>query len=241
MDYINSEPEFFKFLTDVENITKNTRTNYISWLRFLGQNHLINDRITEFSISKIIEIENIAKNNRNIYSKVKDISNFKAALNKYLKFIKEEYNTKIFIEIENKVSEIKSRKDISITEKQNLILSRIGQGKFRNKLIDYWSGCSITKLDKVNLLVASHIKPWSESNDFERLDVFNGLLLLPNYDKLFDKGYINFDDKGKIRISKYLNENDLKVLNINPHIKLINIETKHIEYLHYHNEKCFIK
>ena len=65
--------------------------------------------------------------------------------------------------------------------------------------------------------------------------------MLQNYDKLFDKGYINFDDKGKIRISKYLNENDLKILNVNPEIKLINIENKHKEYLQYHNENCFIK
>jgi predicted restriction endonuclease len=145
------------------------------------------------------------------------------------------------VEIEDKVTEIKNDKKIPITEKQNLTLSRIGQGKFRNELINYWSGCSVSKLDKVNLLVASHIKPWRESNNFERLDVFNGLLLLPNYDKLFDKGYINFDDKGKIRISKFLNSNDLKVLNVNSEIKLVNIENKHKEYLEYHNENCFIK
>lgn len=241
MDYISSEPEFFKFLTEVENITKNTRTNYISWLRFLSQYHLIDDKISEFTISKIIEMEIVAKNERNFYTKEKDISNFKSALNKYLKYIKEDFSTKIYVEIEDKVTEIKNDTKIPITEKQNLTLSRIGQGKFRNELINYWSGCSISKLDKVNLLVASHIKPWRESNNYERLDVFNGLLLLPNYDKLFDKGYINFDDKGKIRISKYLNENDLKILNVNPEIKLVNIENKHKEYLQYHNENCFIK
>lgn len=241
MDYISSEPEFFKFLTEVENITKNTRTNYISWLRFLSQYYLIDDKISEFTISKIIEMEIIAKNERSFYTKEKDISNFKSALNKYLKYIKVDFSTKIYVEIEDKVSEIKNDKEIPITEKQNLTLSRIGQGKFRNELIIYWSGCSISKLDKINLLVASHIKPWRESNNFERLDVFNGLLLLPNYDKLFDKGYINFDDKGKIRISKYLNDNDLKILNVNPEIKLINIENKHKEYLEYHNENCFIK
>ncbi len=241
MNYIDSEPEFFKFLTEVENITKNTRTNYISWLRFLSLNHLIDDKISEHSIFKIIQIENSAKNNRSFYTKDKDISNFKSALNKFLKYIKEDYNTKIYLEIENTISEINISNNISITEKQNLTLSRVGQGKFRNQLIEYWEGCSITKLSKTNLLVASHIKPWRESNNFERLDVYNGLLLLPNYDKLFDKGYINFDEKGKIRISKYLNESDQKVLNINPELKLANIENKHKEYLLYHSENCFIK
>jgi len=241
MDYISSESEFYKFLTEVENITKNTRTNYISWLRFLSQNHLIDDKISEFSISKIIGIEGSAKNERDFYSKEKDISNFKSALNKYLKYIKTDFSTNIYVEIEDKVSEIKNSVEIPSTEKLNLTLSRIGQGKFRNELINYWSGCSISKLDKVNLLVASHIKPWRESNNFERLDVYNGLLLLPNYDKLFDRGYINFDDKGKIRISKYLNQNDQKILNINSDLKLKNLENQHREYLGYHSENCFIK
>lgn len=241
MDYLNSEPDFFKFLTEVESITKNTKTNYISWLRFLCQFYLIDDKINELSISNIIENEHNAKNYRNFYSKGKDISNFKSALKKYLKFIRSDFSNNIYIEIENKISEIKSSTKITVTEKLNLTLSRIGQGKFRNELINYWSGCSITKFDKVNLLVASHIKPWRESNNFERLDVYNGLLLLPNYDKLFDKGYINFDEHGKIKISKYINEDDQKILNINPEIKLLNIENSHREYLVYHSENCFIK
>ena len=241
MDYISSEPEFFKFLSETENITKKTRTNYISWLRFLSQYHLVDDKISEFTILKIIEKEVSAKNKRNFYTKDKDISNFKSALNKYLKYVKGDFGTKIYFEIENKLDEIKNDKKISITEKQNLILSRIGQGKFRNQLIDYWAACSISNFGNTNLLVASHIKPWRESNNFERLDVFNGLLLLPNYDKLFDKGYISFDNKGKITISKYLNEKELKILNVNPETKLINIENKHNEYLQYHNENCFIR
>lgn len=241
MDYINSEPDFFKFLTEVENITKNTKTNYISWLRFLNRFYLIDDNIDEFSISKIIEIEKIAATNRKFYTKEKDISNFKSALNKYLKYIKSDFSNNIYLQIEDKLNEIKNNAEIPVTEKLNLTLSRIGQGKFRNELINYWTFCSISKFDKVNLLVASHIKPWRESNNFERLDVYNGLLLLPNYDKLFDKGYINFDEKGKIRISKYLNPDDQKILNIDNEVKLINIENQHKEYLNYHSENCFIQ
>lgn len=241
MDYINSEPDFFKFLTEVENITKNTKTNYISWLRFLNRFYLIDDNIDEFSISKIIEIEKIAATNRKFYTKEKDITNFKSALNKYLKYIKSDFSNNIYLQIEDKLNEIKNNAEIPVTEKLNLTLSRIGQGKFRNELINYWTFCSISKFDKVNLLVASHIKPWRESNNFERLDVYNGLLLLPNYDKLFDKGYINFDEKGKIRISKYLNPDDQKILNIDNEVKLINIENQHKEYLNYHSENCFIQ
>ena len=52
------------------------------------------------------------------------------------------------------------------------------------------------------LLVASHIKPWSISDANEKLDIHNGLLMCPNHDKLFDRGYISFDDTGRILISE---------------------------------------
>ena len=240
MNYLASEPEFFKFLTNFKRLDRKTKGNYISWLRFLSHYHLIDDTITKQRILTILEVENIAKNHRNIYSKEKDISNFKSALNNYLYFINEEYSSKIYIEIESKVSEINNRQDISATEKLNLTLSRIGQGRFRSELINYWYGCSISQFDKINLLVASHIKPWVESSDFERIDVYNGLLLLPNYDKLFDKGYISFDSKGKIYVSNSLNENSLHILNINPDLKLVRIDDRHKEYLEYHRENCFI-
>lgn len=65
------------------------------------------------------------------------------------------------------------------TYKDALVKSRIGQGKFREDLIDYWAGkCAVTGLKMVQLLKASHIKPWRISNNYERLDKFNGSALL---------------------------------------------------------------
>ena len=87
------------------------------------------------------------------------------------------------------------------TEAEALVKARVGQGKFRNNLIEYWKGCSVTNCKYITILIASHIKPWKDSSNKERLDVYNGLLLLPNIDKLFDKGYISFRDTGKIMIS----------------------------------------
>lgn len=240
MDYLNSEPEFYKFLTFNEKITKNTRTNYISWLRFLSQNHIIDKNLSKEKIDSIISIEERRKDERNFYTKDKDLSNFKSSLRKYLKFLNEnfyEHQQKLIIDEEFK---IKNALNIKITEKENIVLSRVGQGNFRENLIKYWGGCSISNFEKTPLLIASHIKPWKESNNNERLDFFNGLLLLPNFDKLFDRGYINFDVSGKIIISKFLNENDRNILNINHNIKLRNLEKKHIEYLEYHREFCFI-
>ncbi len=240
MDYINSEPEFYRFLTYNEKITKATRTNYISWLRFLSQIHKIDESLSEEEIDRIISIEEQRKDQRNFYTKDKDLSNFKSSLRKYLKFLNEgfyESHKKIDKE---EISKVERDSSISSTEKENIVLSRIGQGKFREKLIKYWQGDSIMNLEKPFLLIASHIKPWRVSNNIERLDYFNGLLLLPNFDKLFDKGYITFDNKGKIIISKFLDKEDRAIFNINTQIGLRHLSSKHFEYLGYHRENCFI-
>lgn len=122
------------------------------------------------------------------------------------------------------------------TEKENLVKCRVGQGEFREKLMKYWRGCSVTNFQNIELLNASHIKPWSSSTNEERLDVYNGLLLIPNLDKLFDRGYISFDDGGKILISKFLK--DYSSLGVNKDMK-INVEEKHKKYLSFHREKVF--
>ncbi len=82
------------------------------------------------------------------------------------------------------------------------------------------------------LLIASHIKPWAESEPKEKLDVDNGFLMCPNHDKLFDKGYITFDDNGKIIISDKLIENDKELLNVDSrkHIELTEDNKKYLKF-----------
>jgi len=122
------------------------------------------------------------------------------------------------------------------TEQENLVKCRIGQGSFREKLVEYWNGCSVTQFKQIEILVASHIKPWKDSNDKERLDYFNGLLLIPNLDKVFDKGYISFNDNGSILISKELT--NYEILGIKKTMR-INLENKHIKYLKFHRNNIF--
>ncbi|WP_306298946.1 HNH endonuclease [Bacillus sp. OV166] len=89
-----------------------------------------------------------------------------------------------------------------------------------------------------HFLIASHIKPWSKSNNQERLDVDNGLLLCPNHDALFDKGYISFDDDGRILISECLDAGTLVFLNINQSMRIgINEGQQH--YIKWHRENIF--
>ena len=92
-----------------------------------------------------------------------------------------------------------------------------------------------------DLLIASHIKPWSESSNEEKLDPYNGLLLLPNYDKLFDKHLISFDDDGKIIISPQIKKEEYKVLGISANDKLFNVFKQNKPYLKTHRKKFYDK
>ncbi|WP_052813772.1 HNH endonuclease [Shewanella sp. cp20] len=135
----------------------------------------------------------------------------------------------------------KSNVDASKTECETSSKSRIGQNKFRKKLIDYWGGCSISNSKNLSLLKASHIKPWMDSNDDERLDVYNGLLLMPGLDSAFDAGFISFDDNGSIIISESLDYVDKIYLGIiRSDLKVLRkFECGHIKYLEFHREYVF--
>jgi len=133
-----------------------------------------------------------------------------------------------------------SYEDLQDTEREAVIQSRIGQGKFRNDLIAYWrKKCAVTGCQKVEMLRASHIKPWSEANHQERLDCYNGLLLVPNLDAAFDAGYISFSDDGKIMISRHLTKDDQNRLGIHPNLSIDGLSKQHVEYLQYHREHKF--
>lgn len=101
------------------------------------------------------------------------------------------------------------------TERKGLVTSRVGQGTYRNGLIKKWGGkCAVTNSSTKAILIASHIVPWSKSNDKERKDTENGILLSPVYDALFDRHLISFSDEGKILISNKLMNLEIKTLEI---------------------------
>ncbi len=142
--------------------------------------------------------------------------------------------------VEDDIREIINRKNYKNTQKQSLILSRIGQGDFRKALLIYWKKCAVTGCDDPNLLIASHIKPWSFCDNVERLDLFNGLLLIPNLDRLFDRGMISFSDDGKLLISKFVSKNNLSILGVSFNSK-IKLDKKHLKYIKYHRQNVFLQ
>lgn len=142
---------------------------------------------------------------------------------------------------EEKLADVQEYLSLSETEREAVVKARIGQGKFRSSLIDYWKACAVTECQEYSLLKASHIKPWSKSEVNERLSIFNGLLLTPSLDACFDSGFISFDDTGTIMVSSKLNEKNMRALGISRGMKLSRIEPEHCNYLAYHRENVFKK
>ena len=91
------------------------------------------------------------------------------------------------------------------TQRTGVTTHRVGQDLFRRKLlIKFNNKCAVTGIENEEMLLASHILPWRDADDFQRLDIENGILLDPFYDKLFDKFFISFSDSGKIILSEKL-------------------------------------
>jgi hypothetical protein len=104
----------------------------------------------------------------------------------------------------------------NITERSGLVTSRIGQGAYRKRIIHRWEyQCAVTGFSKPEILIASHILPWKQANDNERLDVNNGILLSPVYDALFDKHIITFENNGKIILSDKIEKQAYHKIGVN--------------------------
>jgi predicted restriction endonuclease len=84
------------------------------------------------------------------------------------------------------------------TERDALTRARLGQGLFRQRVAEREPACRVTGLACQEFLVASHIKPWRDCDNRERLSGANGLLLSPHVDKLFDRHWISFDSGGEL-------------------------------------------
>jgi hypothetical protein len=78
-----------------------------------------------------------------------------------------------------------------------------GRGDFGGDVTRLWGKgevCALTGIALPELLVASHVKPWRDATDKERLDPANGLLLAVHADKLFDRHLLSFDlQRGELR------------------------------------------
>jgi 5-methylcytosine-specific restriction protein A len=128
----------------------------------------------------------------------------------------------------------------NVTERTGLVTSRVGQGAYRKRIIHRWQyQCAVTGFDKLDVLIASHILPWAHSTDEQRLDVDNGLLLSPDYDALFDRHLISFENSGKIILSDKISETAYKQIGVSGKEQIKNLTEYNHRYLGMHRESLY--
>ena len=138
--------------------------------------------------------------------------------------------------------QIRNNTHIDETERRAVINARRGQGVFRTNAESIEERCRVTGITDRRLLRASHIKPWrSCTSNYERLDGYNGLLMAPHVDHIFDKGYISFKDDGQLLVSPRIAPNQfalLGIMDIGMHVGSFDVQ-RH-EYLDFHRKNVFL-
>ena len=130
-------------------------------------------------------------------------------------------------------------KHIQQTEIELIQKARIGQSQFKQSLLLRERTCQLCGMPDERFLIASHIKPWKVSSNYEKLDPNNGLLLCPNHDALFDKGYITINDSSEILTSNSIKKETRIFLNIKLKKTLSSITKEQQVYLKWHREHIF--
>lgn len=238
--YTDLQADFYHYMVKFGGFAKKTSGDYVTRMKFLAHDYSLDETLTKEKIDEILRQEDFKRQERSVYTSKKSLSDFRAGLNKFLAFINSDYHKRIADSIITEIKAVENDNTIKMTEKDSIVKSRIGQGIFRKGLIEYWHGCAISQCPLTWMLIASHIKPWRDADNQERLDPYNGLLLLPNYDKLFDLGYISFNSKGKIMYSRLLDKFDRETIGLTNNLHLVKLEEQHLKYLKYHNDNCFL-
>jgi len=124
------------------------------------------------------------------------------------------------------------------TERKGLVTSRIGQGAYRKSIIHRWEyKCAVTGFTGLDILVASHIVPWRDATNSERLDVHNGILLSPTYDALFDRHYITFESNGKIVLTEAIDTQAFQMIGVTGKEMIKNFREQNQIYLERHRAR----
>lgn len=129
------------------------------------------------------------------------------------------------------------------TDRQAVILARRGQGLFKQRVMQIERACRITGVTREEHLRASHCKPWRDATNEERLDGENGLLLTPNADHLFDRGFIGFEDNGDVLISPVAHGESLARMGLDPE-RPLNVgpfADGQRRYLDFHRENVLLR
>lgn len=128
------------------------------------------------------------------------------------------------------------------TTRKAVIDARVGHGKYKDDLMKKWdNACAVSSCTTKGVLIASHAKPWKKCDTAkDRISPDNGLILTANFDALFDKGLITFEDNGTIKISKKVKKKDWEILGLSKDLKLrkkLNANQK--RFMSYHRKNVW--
>lgn len=127
---------------------------------------------------------------------------------------------------------------IAETTRESLVLSRVGQGQFRKDVLELWGNqCAVTGTKTLAAIRASHIKPWSESDNDDRLDPHNGIPLVATLDALFDARLISFDETGAMLVSEMLDPCERELLGVGAEVRIHVRSARMAENFKWHRER----
>lgn len=243
----------------------NAQDKYLSWamdaqLRPIDPNHYF---FYHFLFEQYVEEEifSLEKNDKRLFNYLQENQVYVNDIDKVIeKLLKERYKLESIadnilvildylkwsygIDVDYKTIDLNKYKREPEEHKENYVVPIKSLGTLRKILIEKYKCCQLCGITKEDLLIQSHLKPQSiskkEGKIEEIFDINNVLLLCNKHDKLIDKGLITFTDGGDIKISKELDEEDVKTLGLDNDIK-IELNEPQLGYIKYHRENVFEK
>lgn len=157
-----------------------------------------------------------------------------------------EFSTPVFVaepnvEILNDLDQIAGDSTLPETQRLQLSKARVGQGLFRKQVMLVDPRCRVTGVEDSRLLIASHIKPWRDSSNVERLSGYNGIMLSPHVDALFDERLITFENNGRMLVHPSLSHQVLNRWSISTDTKVEAFRSEQLPFLEHHRNAFAVK
>src|SRR5690606_14090637 len=143
----------------------------------------------------------------------------------------------------HQMEQVIADRSIPETTRQAVVLARRGQGLFKQNVQRIETRCRVTGVDQIEHLRASHCKPWRDASNTERLDGDNGLLLTPYVDHLFDRGFISFEDTGKVLVSPVAHHESMRRMGLEDALRrnVGAFSEGQRSYLAFHRDSVFLQ
>ncbi|QBB72166.1 HNH endonuclease [Pseudolysobacter antarcticus] len=144
---------------------------------------------------------------------------------------------------EHELEMVRVDENLTMTDREAVVIARRGQGLFKERVMQRERACRITGVNRAEHLRASHCKPWRDASNEERLDGENGLLLTPNADHLFDRGFIGFDDNGDVLVSPVADPESLTRMGISStrRLNVGEFSQRQQHFLSYHRDNVLLR